>query len=176
MNVLLLTSSFPQNENSYEGGFIFELGKKLLIHGFTPLVLAPHFPGSKKHEILSGISVSRFPYFYPYRYERLAYGSGILFNLKKYPYAFFSVIPFILAEFVGSVRIIFKNDIHLIHTHWLIPQGIIGALMRCIFHIPHVATVHGSDLNILTRHKILTPLVRFITRNSDMITVNSTYM
>lgn len=176
MKVLILTSSFPQNENSYEGGFIFELGKKLLIHGFTPLVLAPHFPGGKKHEVLSGISVSRFPYFYPYHYERLAYGSGILFNFKKYPYVFFSVIPFILAEFVGSLRLIVKNDIDLIHTHWLLPQGFIGALMHYFFHIPHVATVHGSDLAMLKNFKFLSPLTRFIIRNTDMITVNSTYM
>lgn len=176
MNILLLTSSFPQNEISYEGGFIFELVKKLHKRGFVLFVLTPHFSGGKKYEILSGIQVSRFPYFYPYHYERLAYGSGILFNLKKYPSAFFSIIPFVLAEFVGSLRIIAKNNVHLINTHWLIPQGFIGALMRCFFHISHVATVHGSDLNILTNHTILSPLVRFIIKNSDMITVNSTYM
>ena len=176
MKILILTSSFPQNDNSYEGGFIFELGKKLLCKGFSPQVLAPHFPGGKKQEILSGIPVSRIPYFYPYRYEKLAYGSGILFNLKKYPYALFSVIPFIVAEFLGTFRIITKNNISLIHTHWLIPQGFIGALMRCFFHIPHIATVHGSDLNILKNFKILFPLTQFIIKNSDMITVNSTYM
>ena len=176
MKVLVLTSSFPKKENSHEGGFIFELIKKLHDRGFVPLVLTPHFSGGKKCEIFSGIQVSRFPYFYPYHYERLAYGSGILFNLKKYPSTFFSVIPFILAEFVGSLRMIAKNNVHLINTHWLIPQGLIGALMRFFFHIPHVATVHGSDLNILTRHKILAPLAQFIIRNSDMITVNSTYM
>jgi N-acetyl-alpha-D-glucosaminyl L-malate synthase BshA len=176
MKILILTSSFPQNDNSYEGGFIFELGKKLLCKGFSPQVLAPHFPGGKKHEILSGIPVSRIPYFYPYRYEKLAYGSGILFNLKKYPYALFLVIPFIVAEFVGTIRIITKNNISLIHTHWLIPQGFIGALMQCFFHIPHVATVHGSDLTILKKHRLLHPLCHFIVRNKDIITVNSTYM
>jgi N-acetyl-alpha-D-glucosaminyl L-malate synthase BshA len=176
MNVLLLTSSFPKNESSHEGGFVFEMVKKLQFHGYDLFVLAPHFSGGEKHKFFSGIHVYRFPYFYPYRYERLAYGSGILFNLKKYPFTFFSVIPFILAEFVWSLRIIAKKNVHLINTHWLIPQGLIGALMRCFFHIPHIATVHGSDLNVLTNHTILSPLVRFIIRNSDLITVNSTYM
>lgn len=176
MNILILTSSFPQTVNSFFGRFIFEQAKNINKHGFVPVILAPHFPGGKKHEILSGVCVFRFPYFFPERYERLTYGSGILYNLKKYPSAFISIIPFILAEFTWALRIISKKNISIVHSHWLLPQGFIGAFIHRFFHIPHVATVHGSDLNILKNHRILIPLCHFIVSNADIVTVNSTFM
>lgn len=176
MKVLILTSSFPRNENSHEGIFILDLVRKLHYRGFVPYILAPHFLRGNLREVVSGIQVSRFPYFYPFRYERLAYGSGILFNLKRYPSAFFSIIPFMLSEFVGSLTIIAKNNIHIIHTHWLVPQGLLGALFNFVFKMPHIATVHGSDLNILKKKRLLILLCRFIVRHSDIVTVNSTFM
>ena len=176
MKVLVLTSSFPQHENSHEGIFILELVRKLHDQGFVPFVLAPHFNGGTMRDVFSGVQIFRFPYFYPYYFERLAYGSGIPFNLKRYPSVLLSIVPFLVSEFVGSLTIITKHKIQMIHTHWLVPQGLIGALFNFVFKIPHVATVHGSDISILQKNQLLIILCRFIVRNSDMITVNSTYM
>ncbi len=176
MKVLVLTSSFPRNEKSHEGIFILELVRELHNQGFVSFVLAPHFNGGKIRDAFSGIQIFRFPYFYPFYFERLAYGSGILFNLKRYPSVLLSIVPFLVSEFVCSLTIITKHKIQMIHTHWLVPQGLIGALFNFVFKIPHVATVHGSDISILQKNRLLIILCRFIVRNSDMITVNSNYM
>jgi glycosyltransferase involved in cell wall biosynthesis len=176
VKVLILTSSFPQHEKSHEGIFIFELVRKLHDHVFVPYVLAPHFNGGNMRDVFSGVQIFRFPYFYPFYFERLAYGSGILFNLKRYPSVLLSIVPFLVSEFVSSLTIIAKYKIQMIHTHWLVPQGLIGALFNFVFKIPHVGTVHGSDISILQKNRMLIILCRFIVRYSDMITVNSTYM
>lgn len=143
---------------------------------FNPIVLAPHFLGGKFRENWPSVQIYRFPYFFPYRYEHLAYGSGVLYNLKKYPIAIFNIPFFIVSEIFMSIKIVYQKRIHLIHTHWLLPQGLIGALMRCFFHIPHVATVHGSDLTVLKNHRLLIPFCHFIVHNADIVTVNSTFM
>jgi glycosyltransferase involved in cell wall biosynthesis len=176
MKVLVITSSFPRYKNSHEVRYILELTQWLSRIGHSLVVLAPHYPGGKIRESWDLVQVQRFVYFFPIRFERLAYGPGLLFNIKNDFFAYIGILPFLVFEFLSSLNILFSEPVKLIHTHWLIPQGFFGAFFHRLWRIPHVATVHGSDLNILTHHKILTPLARFIFRNSDMITVNSDYM
>jgi glycosyltransferase involved in cell wall biosynthesis len=176
VKVLVFTSSFPRYRDSHEVRWIFELAQWLTRYGYEPLVNAPHFPGGKIRELWDTVRVHRFVYFFPFRFERLAYGPGLLFNVRKDFFAFIGLSPFLISGFLSSLNLLIREPITLIHTHWLIPQGFTGAIFHRIWKIPHVATVHGSDLNLITRQKILAPFGRFIIRQSDIITVNSTYM
>jgi L-malate glycosyltransferase len=176
INVLVLTSSFPRQEDSHEGNFIFELVRNISSLSFRIFILAPHFSGGKLKEIWQQVKIYRFLYFLPPHFERLAYGPGLLFNLTRDFFAFVGLIPFFLSELVWSLCISRHKNVHLIHTHWLFPQGLVGAIVRLLTGIPHIATVHGSDVNLIKQYQIFYPLVSFITRYSDAITVNSTYM
>lgn len=176
MKVLVLTSSYPTREGNHEGGFIADLVRRLPEKGIFPFVLAPHFPGGLFKEYQDGIPIFRFPYFFPFRFERLAYGPGLLFNIRRDFFAFAAIVPFFNAEFLWTLGLVIRERVDLIHTHWFIPQGLIGALIHWILKIPHVATIHGSDLNLMKTNTILKSLCRFIVKNSDAITVNSSYM
>jgi L-malate glycosyltransferase len=176
MEVLVLTSSFPKYEDSHEVRWTLELTQRLSQRGFPSIVLAPHYPDGKLRESWGRVTIQRFVYFFPLRFERLAYGPGLLYNIRKDFFAFIGIFPFLLAECISSFLILLREPIKIVHTHWLIPQGVLGAVYHRIWNIPHIATVHGSDLNLITHHKILAPLGRFIIRNSDAITVNSSYM
>jgi L-malate glycosyltransferase len=176
VKVLVLTSSFPRHEGSHEVRWILELAQWLSKRGFPAIVLAPHYLGGKLRESWGMVQVQRFVYFIPFRFERLAYGPGLLFNMRKDFFAFIGVLPFLASGFLSSLILIMVKPVGLVHTHWLIPQGFTGAVFHRIWKIPHVATVHGSDLNIITRHKVLAAVGRFVIRHSDVITVNSTYM
>jgi len=175
-NLLILSSSYPTNPESHEGGFVHELARRLVSTPFRPLVLSPHFHNAPMYEWWPPVRIFRFPYFFPSRYEQLAYGSGMAYNIRKNPLTLISMPLFLISEFLFSLFFILKNPIALIHTHWLIPQGLIGSLFHRLLNIPHIATVHGSDLNIMKKHPVLHPLCRFIVRNADIITINSTYM
>jgi len=176
VNVLVLTSSFPRFADSHEARWILELAQCLTRYGYEPLVIAPHFASGKIRELWDQIRVYRFVYFIPVHFERLAYGSGLLFNVRKNLFAFIGLFPFLLSGFLSSLILLIREPITLIHTHWLIPQGFTGAVFHRIWKVPHVATVHGSDLNLITHNKILAPVGCFIIRHSDIITVNSSYM
>lgn len=173
---LIITSSFPQKPESYAGIFILELTRRLVSATVRPLVLSPHFHQSPYYEWLPPVRIFRFPYFFPSHYEKLAYGSGIAFNIRKNPAILLSVPSFLISEFLFSFYLIRKNPISLVHTHWLIPQGLVGSLLHRFLNIPHISTVHGSDMSIIKKYPILHPFCRFIIRNVDFITVNSSYM
>jgi len=148
----------------------------ILSHGIYPIILAPHFPGGAIRETRNTIPIFRFPYFFPTSCEQLAYGEGLAYNFRRNFLAFIGIIPFIIAELLGSLVIFFRLRFDVIHTHWLIPQGLIGSILRKTLKIPHVATIHGSDLTIIKSIRVLHPVCRFIVKNSDFITLNSTYM
>lgn len=173
--ILILSSSFPKTPESFEGNFIFELVRRLDNKVIRPIVLAPHFPEGMYEEQWSSVRICRFRYFFPTHFEQLAYGSGIVYNLRKNPLLLITVPFFFISEFFAALRIIHNNPISIIHTHWLIPQGIIGAILHKISGMPHIATVHGSDLVFFSEHPLLHPICRFIMNNSDRVTVNSTY-
>ena len=176
MNILVVTSSFPKYRNSHEVRFILELAEGVSKNGLDPIVLAPHFPGGKLRESWGHVQIRRFVYFFPTRFEQLAYGPGILYNVQRNILAVIGILPFCIIEFLFTIIIVIDKKISLIHSQWIIPQGFIGALLHKLIKIPHLLTVHGSDLTFLGRHPALTPLTRFIVSNSDVVTVNSNYM
>jgi L-malate glycosyltransferase len=175
MKILVLSSSYPTGNSTHEGRFVADLLKQLPERGIFPVVLAPHFPGGLFKEFHDGTSIFRFPYFFPLRFERLAYGAGLSLNIRRDFFAFAGIIPFCIAESLWTFAILFRERVSIIHTHWLFPQGFLGALIHRFTGIPHVATVHGSDLAVLRKSTVLTKICSFIIRNSDAVTVNSRY-
>jgi len=172
MRVLVLTSSFPRFPGDSAGVFILSLCKELRKRGIDIEVLAPHDYGCKRHEIWGGIQVTRFPYFYPLRFQRLCYGAGILKNMMESPLGFTQLPFFIFAELAHALRIAQKTKFDLVHAHWSIPQGFTGLLVRKTRGIPCVTSLHGSDVHGLN-FPFLRGLNGKVILGSDVCTANS---
>ena len=174
-NRLLVIVSRYSMDRFDPGDFVTELSEWVSRKGFNVSVLAPHDYNLKFAENINDINVYRFPYFFPLKYQKVAYGPGILDNIKKSLLARIQVPFFIFFELLYSFNIIKMNKINIIHSHWIIPQGLIGAICSKIYNIPHVSTVHGSDVNMAKNNVFLKNIVSFIIKNSCSITVNSTF-
>jgi N-acetyl-alpha-D-glucosaminyl L-malate synthase BshA len=175
MKNLVLTSSFPKYKGDADGPFIYDLSKLLIKNGVEVIVLCPHYPGAKLRDIMGGLKVYRFPYFYPLQYQKLCGRAGIFANFKESYLAKIQLPLLFLFELFFAIKIIRKEKIDIIHTHWVLPSGLVGAICRKIFKVPHIATVHGSDVNTIKQSKILRRICSFILQNSDRITTNSSY-
>ena len=143
-NLLIITSTFPRWENDTDPPFVFELAKRLT-NDFNITVLTPNYPGALKNETLEGIRVHRFRYFLK-SFETLAGSEGILPTLKKNKLFYFLVPFFLLAEFLNLLKLIKKTKPHIIHAHWILPQGFVAALANKLTGIPYVVTTHGGDI------------------------------
>ena len=173
--ILVLTSTFPRWKDDEDPPFVFELCKRLRAH-YQVHVLAPHYPRSKTEEYLSGIYVQRFHYFIK-PWERLAYQGGILSNLKHHPWQYGLLPFFFMGELFTLIRLLKKYKFHLIHAHWLIPQGLVASLARLFIRSapPLICTSHGSDLFAL-QGNINKIVKRYIVSNSKAVTVVSNAM
>lgn len=146
--VLVLTSTYPRWPDDTDPPFVHQLCRRLSDR-YDITVLAPHAPGSKRHEQLGGISVHRFRYA-PEAMERLAYEGGIPAKLKRSPALWF-LVPWLLnAQLLATVRLIRKIRPDVVHAHWLIPQGLIAVLAKSLtpgrYRPRLLMTAHGADL------------------------------
>ena len=102
MKILVTASSaFPRWRNDPAPAFVFDLCRQLAAKGVEVIVLAPHHPGTRRFEIISGMSVYRFRYFLPSSLERLCYDGGILPNMKKSFLAKLQLPFLVISEFLS---------------------------------------------------------------------------
>lgn len=170
--LLCLTSNFPRWPGDSTTPFVLHLAQDLQALGWQVTVAAPHAPGAKRDEVLDGVRVRRFRYLWPEDLESVCYQGGALINLRKNP-ANYGKLPFlVLAEWLHTLLGLRGERFDLLHSHWLLPQGFVGALTARPLRIPHVCTVHGGDVFGL-QGRILRQFKAFAIRHADAVTVNS---
>lgn len=165
---LILTSNFPTNRAASD--FLSQLFSNKLIQDKVELfVLAPHTDKALFNEDFYGIHVCRFPYFYPLRFQKFAYGGGIPYNLKNSLFAKLQAPLFFLCELIYTILIIKKENITFINSHWLLPQGLVGAVCSKILRIPHIASIHSSEVTLLGKLPMKSKITEFILANSNCV-------
>ena len=99
--VLWLTSSYPRYTGDSASIFLKNLAESIDAENFNLHILAPD-DALVEQSIIPGPSVviHHFQYFFPKRLQLLAYGSGILPNLKAQPMLFFQVPCFLISQFL----------------------------------------------------------------------------
>lgn len=170
--LLVLTSTFPRWQGDHEPAFVFELARRLTDR-FEVTVLAPHAPGAADEERMEGVQVQRFHYA-PERLELLAYEGGIPSKLKRRPWMALLVPWFLTAQLLATFRLMRRIGPHVIHAHWLLPSGLIAALVQELpgANFRLVVTAHGADVH-LTGGWLSRTLKREVLRSADVVTVVS---
>lgn len=167
MRVLVLTTSFPRYFGDYAGSFILDLCRGLSGRGFKLSAVAPSDKNAKRAEIMEGVNVFRFTYFFSPRFQKLTYGDGMPDNLKKSFLAWLQIPAFLFVFIWRSLRLSSESDI--IWSHWLIPSGLVGAFLKKLSGKRHVITVHSDVLPSIKSAFLKKTLLKFILTNTDMI-------
>ncbi|MBP2144328.1 glycosyltransferase involved in cell wall biosynthesis [Methanococcus voltae] len=76
---------------------------------------------------------------------------------------------------IGS-KIIKNHNIDLIHSHYAFPQGYLGAKLSKKYNIPHILTLHGSDVMKLSKNPVGKPFFKYAIQNSNEIICVSEYL
>jgi glycosyltransferase involved in cell wall biosynthesis len=149
---------------------VHELSRRLAGR-FDVTVLAPGYPGAARNEVIDGVNVARFRYFLR-SHERLAGSGGMLPMVCANP-LWWLVVPFFLAGQMWSAYAnVWKRRPDVIHTHWILPQGLVALSLRVLFGVPYVVTAHGGDVFGL-RQSVLRPFKAIVLAFAADVTVVS---
>ncbi len=170
--VLVTTTTFPNFlDNDFTPCFVYELSKRLAKKKDLKIIVStPYLKNSKEYEEKNNLKIYR----YKYGFTALRDGA-ILPNIKKNKLLIFQIPFFILFSFLNLVKLIKKEDIDIIHAHWIIPQGFLAVLYKKIFrkkNLKIICTVHGGDIFSL-RGWLMTKIKKWTLDNTNEITVVS---
>jgi glycosyltransferase involved in cell wall biosynthesis len=170
--LLVLASTYPRWPGDPEPGFVHELAKRLT-GDFDVTVLGPHAPGAPTRERIDGVDVVRYRYA-PQRWETLVNDGGIVTNLRRQPWKWLLVPGFLLGLAWKTWRLVRELRPSVVHAHWLLPQGLVAAVLKGIEpRMPtFLVTSHGADLFAL-RAAPLQALKRWVARRAAGVTVVS---
>ncbi|MBU4535885.1 MAG: glycosyltransferase family 4 protein [Euryarchaeota archaeon] len=71
------------------------------------------------------------------------------------------------------IRMVRKNDIDLIHAHYLLPPGLVAVIGGILTGKKTCITLHGSDVFLLSSRKFLKPFFHMILKKADEVFVVS---
>ncbi|MBI2896250.1 MAG: glycosyltransferase family 4 protein [Deltaproteobacteria bacterium] len=152
MRIGFLTTSFPRHEGDVAGSFVLGMARALCKRGHEVEVLAPEpstGPGGTASRWAPGgaVDLRHVAYLRPRSLQRTFYGAGAPENLSADPLAWVGALPFGVA--LAASGLVRSRSWDAVVSHWLLPCGVVGALIRR--GRPHLAVSHSADTHLLAR-------------------------
>lgn len=155
MRICVLSTSYPRSESDDAGIFIKRLVEAYSKDDLGGLVIVPFDEKEAPRSKVGNFEIRRFKYGLFFR-GRLAFGAGIMPNLRRNPLLFFQIPLFLL----GFTYHAFTNRkrCDVIQTNWAI-TACSAWLNYILCRKPYIVTLRGEDMRLLRRR-----LVRWMMR------------
>jgi glycosyltransferase involved in cell wall biosynthesis len=167
--LLILTSSFPNGPNDETCGYVRQFARRLSSE-FNVTVLAP---ADRHAETISGepYRLARSSTLLPTRFNPFQSATD-LNRLREASVPVKLAAAIALIGFLAkALRLALQADV--ICSHWLLPSGLIGALLSRCTGKPHIAVEHSGALHLLASMRGGKWLGRFIVAGSRRVVVVS---
>lgn len=174
MRVLLLTHVFPRAADDPLGAFLLHMAQAFGENAHVQ-VIAPHAAGLSERENFGAIQVTRFHYA-PDAEETLAYTGVMHEQVARGIGGKISFAQFVGAYFRAARDAVKTFQPEVIHAHWWLPGGLVGALVSKMTHTPLVITTHGTDVEQLRRARWAKLLARYAFGQARVATCGSNYL
>ena len=122
MRIAVLTTSYPRSPDDAAGRFLAVAHERLRAAGIEIEVCSPA----------------------SFRHFGLAYGSGVMGNLRKRPWLVLALPAMLISFWLAARRA--ARDADLVHAHWL-PTGLVAVALGK----PLVLQAHGTDVELARR-------------------------
>lgn len=170
MNVCLITHGYPRFPSDTTAPFIESIAETLQKHGMSVTVLTPDTPKFARTRADHSVNLKTYRYFFPRRLQLLGYVNTLVNDceLKKYVYL---LAPFMCLSAIFHLLLLHrKHRFDVIHAHWLLPNGFIGAIVSKLCKIPVVITLHGSDIFVSKLNPIFKAIAKWTLKHTAMVT------
>lgn len=167
--LLILTSSFPREPNDETCGYVRQLARQLAPE-FNVTVLAP---ADRRAKAISGepYKLIRSSSLLPDRLNPFQSATDLNGLREASLLMKLAAAIALLGFFVKALRLARQTEV--ICSHWLLPSGLIGALLSSGLRKPHIAVEHSGALHLLARLRGGKAIAGFIVARSRRVIVVS---
>src|SRR5262245_29482747 len=172
MNILMITTSYPRTPTDGSAPFIAAIAEGVAKLGHNVDVILPHHPLLKEKE-RNGVSLHT--YRVPGDEKDPAWGyaqsleADVRLKKRVYPLALLAMHR----AYGLALKVAKKNHPDLIHAHWVLPNGFIGARLSKTIDVPLVVSLHGSDMYLARKKKIFGSFARWVLKRANAVTACS---
>ena len=169
--VVMVTTSYPRFPGDTIGTFMEPIVHGLAARGHEVHVVLPWHPLLQRPAREGGV------HFHPFHYAPLAalnvfgYADALKADVRL-RWSAYAAAPLALTAGWNKARTIARSvDATIVHAHWVVPGGVIGAASAG--HRPLVISLHGSDVYVAERHSLARRLARAAFRRAAWTTACS---
>ncbi len=168
----MLTSSYPRFEGDIAGTFVESLAVEIARLGHDVHVLMPD-DGTPPRAGSPGVHEHRFPYAPHDRLRVMGYAKALEGDRRlRYP-AYAMAAPYALAGFAWLEKLTARHGCDVVHAHWVLPNGPIGAAVARALARPFVISLHGSDVYLAEKAPPLGAIAGWALGAADVVTACS---
>ncbi|RIL11669.1 MAG: hypothetical protein DCC75_01905 [Proteobacteria bacterium] len=171
MRICVLTTSFPRFPGDEASVFVGRLMEAYSAIGSEGLVITPYDRSEALTERLGNFDIIRVKYGVFTR-GSLAYGSGILPNIRSRPWLALQVFSLLGALIVELLKK--RKSYQVVHANWL-AAGVCAWLCSPFTKRPYIITLRGEDAKLLANPIMRVLLKPAICKAAKVIAVNETF-
>jgi glycosyltransferase involved in cell wall biosynthesis len=150
--IVMVASSYPRFEGDSVGSFMEPIAQGIAARGHEVHMVAPWHPKWDRPKVDRGVHFHLFHYAPVQAMNTFGYAEGMRADVRLRASAV-AVAPLaVLAGWFKALRVAQKKRATIVHAHWVIPGGVIGA--AAAGSIPLVISLHGSDVFVAERHRL----------------------
>lgn len=172
MRILMITTSYPRTPTDGSAPFIAAIAEGITKLGHRVDVILPHHPLLKEK---ARNNVSLHTYRVPGDETNPVWGyaqsleADVRLKKRVYPLALLAMHR----AYRLALKIAKQNPPDLIHAHWVLPNGFIGARLSKTLRLPLVVSLHGSDMYLARKKKIFGSFARWVLKRANAVTACS---
>ena len=169
--VVMVTSSYPRFPGDAIATFMEPIAGSISARGHEVHVVAPWHPRWTRQSPEGGVTFHLFRYAPWPRLNVFGYAEALHADVRlRLPAV--AVTPLAVVAGVRRVRQIARDtNASVIHAHWVVPGGVLGALAAG--SRPLVISLHGSDVFVAERHAAARQAARMAFRRAAWVTACS---
>lgn len=173
MHIGVLTHNYPRFPGDFSGTFVEALCEELVTQGQQVTVLAPWDAAYRRQPGDHRVRLELYRYAPFASWHRLGYmrtmEADVTMRREAYVLAplLFACGWWAIDRWARCAR----PDV--LHAHWVLPNGFLGALVSRRLSIPLVVSIPGSDALVAGQNPLFRWMARFAFRQAGLITANS---
>jgi glycosyltransferase involved in cell wall biosynthesis len=148
--IVMVASSYPRFQGDSVGSFMEPIAQGIAARGHEVHLVAPWHPRWDRPKVDRGVHFHLFHYAPISSLNTFGYAEGMRADVRLRASAIAVAPVAMVAGWFKALRVAQKKRATIVHAHWVIPGGVIGA--AAAGSIPLVVSLHGSDVFVAERH------------------------
>lgn len=169
--IVMVASSYPRYPGDSVGSFMEPIAQGIAARGHEVHLVAPWHPKWNRPKVEGGVHFHLFHYAPIASLNTFGYAEGMRADVRLRASAIAAAPLALLAGWFKALRVAQKKRATIMHAHWVIPGGVIGA--AAARSIPLVISLHGSDVFVAERHAAARMAARTAFRRARWVTACS---